>query len=73
MHSELWGNVLPRSDRLPPGHIWVHPWLRWYFGVENVRERVLAAARTPGTVWVGYRSVLPRGERIGPYAVDVLR
>ncbi len=69
VHSELWGNVLPRCERLPPGGIWVHPWLRWYFPVENCRARVLAAARAPGTVWVGYRNALPQGERVGPYAV----
>jgi hypothetical protein len=69
VHSELWGNVLPRADRLPPDKIWVHPWLRWYFEVENCRARVLAAARVPGTVWVGYRGALPAGERVGPYAI----
>jgi len=73
VHSELWANVLPRSARLPPGHIWVHPWLRWYFEVENVRVRVLTAARAAGTIWVGYRSALPGGERIGAYAVEVVR
>jgi hypothetical protein len=69
VHSELWGNVLPRAERLPPGRIWVHPWLRWYFPVEDCREQVLAAARAPGTVWVGYRDALPQGERVGPYAI----
>ena len=69
VHSELWGNVLPRAERLPPGRIWVHPWLRWYFPVEDCRARVLAAARAPGTVWVNYRDALPRGERVGPYAI----
>jgi hypothetical protein len=71
VHSELWGNVLPRSRRLPPGGIWVHPWLRWYFQVEDVRHRVLAAAETPGTVCVDTRTSLP-GERIGPYSVRVI-
>jgi len=69
VHSELWGNVLPRARRLPPGAIWVHPWLRWYFGVEDSRQRVLAAARAPGTVWVDHRGALPAGEPIGPYAI----
>jgi len=71
VHSELWGNVLPRSRRLPPGAIWVHPWLRWYFRVENVQERVLQAAAAPGTVWVDYRTSMP-GERIGPFSVRVI-
>jgi len=71
VHSELWGNVLPRSRRLPPGGIWVHPWLRWYFPVEDIRRRVLAAAETPGTVWVGFRASFP-GERVGPYSVRVI-
>lgn len=70
VHSELWGNVLPRADRLPPGHLWVHPWLHWYFRIENVRERVLLAAREPGTIWVGYRTSLPGGERVGPFAIQ---
>lgn len=69
VHSELWGNVLPRADRLPPGTVWVHPWLHWYFRIENVRERVLLAAREPGTIWVDYRTALPGGERVGPFAI----
>jgi hypothetical protein len=70
VHSELWDNVLPRAGRLPPGRVWVHPWLRWYFGIENVRERVLQAAREPGTIWVDYRTGLPGGERVGPFAIQ---
>ncbi len=71
VHSELWDNVLPRADRLPPGRVWVHPWLHWYFGIENVRERVLQAAREPGTIWVGYRTSLSGegGERVGPFTI----
>jgi hypothetical protein len=69
VHSELWDNVLPRADRLPPGAVWVHPWLHWYFRIENVRERVLQAAREPGTIWVDYRAALPGGERVGPFAI----
>jgi hypothetical protein len=69
VQSELWANVLPRSRRMPPGTVWVHPWLRWYLGVDRSRERVLEAARTPGTFWVNYRGALPAGEPIGPYAI----
>lgn len=70
VHSELWGNVLPLAYRLPPGRVWVHPWLHWYFGIENVRERVLQAAREPGTIWVDYRTGLPGGEKVGPFAIE---
>jgi len=72
VQSELWGNVLPRSRRLPPGGVWVHPWLHWYFPVEDVRARVLRAARAPGTIWVDYRTDLPGSERVGPFSIRVI-
>src|SRR5262249_20253601 len=56
VQCELWGNVLARARRLPPGGIWVHPWLRWYFPIENIRARVLEAAREPGTIVVNFRN-----------------
>jgi hypothetical protein len=68
VHSRLWGNVLPRTELLPPGRIFVHPWLVWFFPVDRIGERVAAAARAPGTVIVDYREAIP-GRRVGPYAI----
>ena len=72
VHSELWGNVLARAQRVPPGGIWVHPWLRWYFPIENIRERVLRAASEPGTIRVDYWKEESDGERVGPFAIRVV-
>jgi hypothetical protein len=69
LHSELWGNVLPRSGLLPPGRLWVHPWFDWFLPVDRAGQRIRKAAGLPGTVVVGYRGTHPGGERIGPYAI----
>ena len=67
--SELWGNVHPRVDKVPPGGIYQHPWFEWFFVVDRTGERMRAANAEPGVVIVGYRGSLPEGEPIGPYAV----
>ena len=69
LHSELWGNVLPRAGLLPPGRIYEHPWFYWFFSVERLGERIREAASRPGTVVVGYRGAHPGGEAVGPYAI----
>ena len=69
LHSELWGNLLPRVGLLPPGGLYVHPFLGRQFGLndfDSVGERVRRAASMPGVVLVKYGSKGPRG---GPYLV----
>ncbi len=67
--SQLWGNVNPRADRLPPGDIYQHPWFDWFFAVDRTGERLREAAARPGTIIVGYRGARPGGEIVGPYAI----
>lgn len=69
LYADVWGNILPRSGLLPPGGIYVHPWLSREFGldaIDSVGERVEAARRQPGTVLVGMGT---QRCRIGPYSV----
>lgn len=73
LHSELWGNVLPRAGLLPPGRLYEHPWFYWFFSVERLGERIREAAAKPGTVVVGYRGAHPDGEAVGPYAIVRIR
>ena len=69
VYSELWGNVLPRADKIPPGRIYQHPWFDWFFEVDRTGERMRAANAGDGVVIVGYRGSLAGGEPIGPYAI----
>jgi hypothetical protein len=69
LYASVWGNILPRSGLLPPGGIYVHPWLSREFGLEaidSIGKRVEAARQQPGTVLVGMGS---EGCRIGPYSL----
>jgi hypothetical protein len=72
VHSELWGNVLPRAERLPPGRLWVHPWFGWFFGVDRVGARIAEESARPGTILVGFRGARPGGETVGPYEIRVV-
>jgi hypothetical protein len=72
VHSKLWGNVLARADRLPPGRLWVHPWFEWFFPVDRVGERIAEAAARPGTIVVSYRGGEPGGLPVGPYEIRVV-
>jgi len=72
VHSELWGNVLPRAGRLPPGRLWVHPWFGWFFGVDRVGARIAEASARPGTILVGFRDARNGGEVVGPYEIRVV-
>ncbi len=69
LYSELWGNLHPRAEMIPPGRIYQHPWFAWFFGVDRTGERMRAANAEPGAVTVGYGAGRPAGERIGPYAI----
>ena len=68
---DLWPNVLPRAGLLPPGRLYVHPWLPYLFEFDRVAERITRAARRPGTAVVGFRGENTRGERAGPYVIQV--
>ena len=69
LYSELWGNVHPRAEMIPPGRIYQHPWFDFFFGVDQTGERMRRANAMPGTVIVGYRGSWPGAEAIGPYAI----
>ena len=69
LYSELWGNVHPRAEMIPPGQIYQHPWFPFFFSVDQTGERMRRANATPGTVIVGYRGAWPATETIGPYAI----
>ena len=69
LYSELWGNVHPRAEMIPPGQIYQHPWFPFFFGVDQTGERMRRANAQPGTVIVGYRGAWPATETIGPYAI----
>jgi hypothetical protein len=69
LYSELWGNVHPRAEMIPPGGIYQHPWFPFFFGVDQTGERMRRANAMPGTVIVGYRGSWPATETIGPYAI----
>ena len=69
LYSELWGNVHPRAEMIPPGRIYQHPWFPFFFPVDQTGERMRRANAQPGTVIVGYRGAWPATETIGPYAI----
>lgn len=69
LFSEVWGNVHPRAEMIPPGRIYQHPWFPFFFGVDQTGERMRRANAQPGTVIVGYRGAWPATETIGPYAI----
>lgn len=73
MLSLLWPNLLPRAGALPPGRLYVHPWLTYYHRFDAVGERIRHSALEPGTVIVGFgASAAPSEhfERIGPYLIE---
>jgi hypothetical protein len=69
IRSELWENVLPRAERLPPGNVYQHPWLYWFLPIDRTAERMQAALAKPGTVIVKARDATSRGEIVGPYVI----
>jgi hypothetical protein len=68
---DLWPNVLPRAGLLPPGRLYVHPWLPYLFEFDSVGERITRAALRRGTAVVGFRGANLPGERVGPYIIQV--
>jgi hypothetical protein len=69
IRSELWGNVLPRAERLPPGDVYQHTWLYWFLPIDHTGERMQAALAKPGTVIVKARDATSKGEIVGPYVI----
>ncbi len=69
LYSELWANVHPRAEMIPPGRIYQHPWFDFFFGVDQTGNRMQQANARPGTVIVGYRGSRPNAESVGPYSI----
>ena len=65
---DLWPNVLPLSGLLPPGHLYVHPWLPYLFEFDDVQTTITNAARLQPTAFVGYGT--RAAGRVGPYSLD---
>jgi hypothetical protein len=68
--ADLWGNILPRTGLLPPGGLYVHPWLTFLDPVDRVGERIRLASMRAGTLTVRYRLGASPGEIVGPYVIQ---
>lgn len=68
VYSDVWDNLYPRAERLPPGGFYLHPWMSYYFDVDCGGERLAAAKSAPGVVVVGYGRV-PGAETVGPFSI----
>jgi hypothetical protein len=64
---DLWPNVLPLSGLLPPGRLYVNPWLPYLFEFDDVQATITNAARSQPTAFVGYGT---GAGRVGPYALE---
>ena len=73
VYSELWPNVLPRAEKLPPGRILRASLAFLYFPVDRAGERMARARSQPGTVTVGYRGSRPDAFSVLPYAIATQR
>jgi hypothetical protein len=73
IHSFLWPNILPQTARLPPGGIYIHPWLTYDFPYDRIGERVRLAARRPGSILVGPKGMFPKGVICGPFAFEHIK
>lgn len=67
--TDLWANILPRSGLMPPGRLYVHPWLTYLGPIDQTRERIARAASVPGTLVVSYRREA-RGQVVGPFVIE---
>ena len=67
--TDLFDNIYPRSGLAPPGRIYYAPWLAYLAPYDSIGERVRAARRQPGVVWVSYRTSMGRREGIGPFLI----
>ncbi len=67
---DLWPNVLPLSGRLPPGRLYVHPWLPYLHRFDAVGEGVTRAAKARATAFAGRYGTRIGGTRVGPYVIE---
>ena len=67
---DLWPNVLPLSGLLPPGRLYVHPWLPYLFEFDDVQTRIVQTAHSRPTAFVGRYGTRSAGARVGPYSMD---
>jgi hypothetical protein len=67
---DLWPNVLPLSGRLPPGRLYVHPWLPYLFEFDEVQATITRAALSHPTAFVAFYGTRAAGARVGPYSME---
>ena len=63
-------NVLLRTGLLPPGDVYVHPWLDWYFPREGLDARIRSSDDYRRAWIVGRRSAGTNAEVVGPYRIS---
>ena len=68
VYSEIWDNVYPRAERVPPGGVYQHPFFDYFFDVDRTGERLAEARSRPGTVVVSYGRAAT-GEAVGPFSL----
>jgi len=66
---DLWPNVLPQSGLLPPGRLYVHPWLPYLFEFDDVQATIRHTAQSRPTAFVGRYGTRLDGIRVGPYVM----
>jgi hypothetical protein len=67
---DLWPNVLPLSGLLPPGRLYVHPWLPYLFEFDDVQKTITHTAYAHPTAFVGRYGTRSAGTRVGPYSIE---
>ncbi len=67
---DVWPNVLPQSGLLPPGSVYVHPWLPYLFRFDDVEAEINQTAQSRPTVLVARYGTRPDGARVGPYVME---
>ncbi len=67
---DLWPNVLPRSGRMPPGRLYVHPWLPYLSMFDGVGDRIAAAAALQHAAVVSFSGPVATSGRHGPYVIE---
>jgi len=68
--SNIWENLLPRTGRLPPGRLYVHPWLSYDAPFDDVGRRIADAARNEHALVVSQWPSRPGARRVGPYWIE---
>ena len=68
--SQVWENVLPQTGRLPPGGLYVHPWLTYDGPFDNVSRRIAEAAGKERALVVSQSPAGKDARRVGPYWIE---